>query len=248
METSLHRQLKQHYSSATSQVEVRVGRYRIDVLDGDQCVEIQHASLAALRVKVGVLLKSHSVLIVKPIVLRRTLVQRARRNGRVLYRRLSPKRGSVLDLFDELVYFTRLFPHPRLTVEMPLVEIEEWRFPGHGRRRWRHQRDFQVEDQKLMHIHGVHRLATIEDLQDLIPATLPQPFHTGMLSKELGVPRKRAQRIAYCLRHMGGVETVGKQGNAWLYEMPARNQALARVLDSRSPRLKMSRSKGEKSS
>ena len=47
----------------------------------------------------------------------------------------------MLDLFEELVHFTRVFPHPRLTLEVVLVEIEEWRYPGHGRRRrWRRER------------------------------------------------------------------------------------------------------------
>ena len=45
-------------------------------------------------------------------------------------------RGTFVDLFDELVHFTRVFPHPRLALEVVLVEIEEWRYPGHGRRRW----------------------------------------------------------------------------------------------------------------
>ena len=42
-----------------------------------------------------------------------------------------------LDLFDDLVHFTRAFPHPRVAIEAPLVEVEELRCPGHGRRRWR---------------------------------------------------------------------------------------------------------------
>ena len=30
------------------------------------------------------------------------------------------------------VHFTRVFPHRRLTLEVVLIEIEEWRYPGHG--------------------------------------------------------------------------------------------------------------------
>jgi len=50
-------------------------------------------------------------------------------------RRWSPKRGAAVDIFDDLVHFTRAFPHKRLTLEVPLVEVEELRYPGHGRRR-----------------------------------------------------------------------------------------------------------------
>ena len=47
-------------------------------------------------------------------------------------------RDFLIDLFAELVYFTQLFPNPNLTIDAPLVDVEEWRYPGHGRRRrWR---------------------------------------------------------------------------------------------------------------
>jgi hypothetical protein len=155
---------------------------------------------------------------VKPIVARKLLVYRRRKGGRVARRRLSPKRGRLLDLFDELIHFTRVFPHPRLTLDVALVEIEEWRYPGHGRRRWRRPGDFQVEDQKLIRIDSQHRLQTIADLTALVACPLPDPFHTGHLATGLGIPRPSAQRIAYCLRQMGAVRAVGKQRNTWLYQ------------------------------
>ncbi len=42
---------------------------------------------------------------------------------------------------------TRIFPHPNLTLEVPLVEIAEYRRPGMARRRWRRDGDHVVEDQ-----------------------------------------------------------------------------------------------------
>lgn len=134
METSLHRDLK-----VLTLVLMRrwkcAGAYRIDAVAGGQLVEIQHGSLSAIRDKVAALLIEHDVLIIKPIVVRKTIIKHHTQGGRVLSRRLSPKRGSLVDLFDELVYFTRVFPHPRLTIEAVLVEVEESRYPGHGRRR-----------------------------------------------------------------------------------------------------------------
>ncbi len=137
METSLHRQLKDHYAESGAEQEVKLGPYRIDVVNSDVLVEIQHGSLASIRDKVARLLKQHRVLVVKPIVARKRIVRLQNAGGRVVSRRWSPKRGKPLDLFDELVYFTRVFPHANLTLEVPLVEVEERRFPGHGRRRWR---------------------------------------------------------------------------------------------------------------
>jgi hypothetical protein len=219
METSLHRDLKRLYAGNGARTEVPLSGYRIDAVTDDCLVEIQHGSLAAIRDKVARLLLNHRVLVVKPIVVSRRLVKRASADGDVIERRLSPKRGKLLDLFDELVYFTRVFPHRRLTIETPLVDVEEWRYPGHGRRRRWRRRDHVVEDQKLITIHEIARFRTAADLLRLLPGVLPTTFHTSHLADALDVDRWIAQRIAYCLRQSGAVRQVGKVGNAWLYEV-----------------------------
>jgi len=225
METSLHRQLKQHYAAGSDQLEVVLGDYRIDAIRGKELIEIQHGSLAAIRDKIAELLTEHRVTVVKPIVARKTLVKLDGRGGEVVSRRLSPKRGQLLNLFDELVYFTRVFPHRRLTLEVALVEVEELRYPGHGRRRRHRENDFQVEDQRLLAIVETHRFRTLADLRKLLPRSLSATFHTGHLAQSLGVKRDIAQRIAYCLRETGAIHPVGKQGNAVLYSRRKRAAA-----------------------
>ncbi|MDX1945207.1 MAG: hypothetical protein SFU86_07360 [Pirellulaceae bacterium] len=221
METSLHRQLKALYAGHEARTEERLAGYRIDAVRGDELIEIQHGSLAAIRDKIRRLLESHRVLVVKPLVVRKTLVSLNRKGGKEIGRKFSPKRGSILDLFEELVYFTRVFPHPNLTLETPLVEIEERRYPGHGRRRRWRAKDFQVEDQSLLAVQSVARFQTTADLWKLVPKSLAAPFHTGHLAEALGVKRWIAQRIAYCLRHTGAAAVCGKAGNAWLYQRAA---------------------------
>ena len=227
METSLHRELKRLYADRHARVEVPVAGYRIDAIDGDWLVEIQHGSLSAIRDKVRKLLATHQVLVVKPLVARKTLVRRRKKGGAVASRRASPKREGLLNLFDELVYFTRVFPHPRLALHVVLVEVEEWRYPGHGRRRRWRENDFIVEDQKLISVGESVRIATNADLWRMMPPSLPRPFHTGHLAEGLGIQRWIAQRIAYCLRKMGTVIEVGKQGNTRLYEYAEDGMAAA---------------------
>lgn len=217
METSLHRELKQLYAQPGARLEARVGAFRIDVALPDRLVEIQHGRLSAIRDKVRRLLEEHDVLVVKPIIATKRLVKRASRRGRVVDTRTSPKRGSILSAFDELVYFTRVFPHPRLTVELVLVDVEEWRYPGHGRRRRWRRGDHVVEDQRLLALGERRRLHTAADLWTLLPGKPSGVFHTGQLAELAGVRRWMAQRIAYCLRECGAVEQVGKAGNARLY-------------------------------
>lgn len=223
METSLHRQLKALYATGDDpRTEVRLGEYRIDAMQRNTLVEIQHGSLAAIRTKIGKLLAAgHRVLVVKPIVARKTIIKQDAAGGNIVSRRLSPKRCGVLDLFHELVYFTQVFPHKKLVLEVPLVEVEELRYPGHGRRRrWRRD-DHTVEDQRLVGVDEVHRFATLKDLWRLLPGELPKPFHTGHIAESLGIQRWVAQRIAYCLVKTGATREVGKEGNARLYERGA---------------------------
>ncbi len=221
METSLHRELKLFCAGPEARTEVRCGSYRIDAVVGQELIEIQHGSLAAIRDKVRRLLEEHNVRIVKPIVAGKLLVKRARKNGRVVERRRSPKRGTVLDVFHELVYFTKVFPHPRLTLEIVLVDVEEWRYPGHGRRRRVRRGDFQVEDQKLLAIHDRQLLRTASDVCALADCELSTPFDTTDLARRLDVGRWVAQRVAYCLREMGAIRQIAKRGNTRVYQRTA---------------------------
>jgi hypothetical protein len=217
METTLHRQLKELYADENSQQEVQMDKYRIDVIRDDVLVEIQLGSLAAIRDKIQTLLKNHRVLLVKPIVDRKHLIKLKSRGGDIISRRRSPKRGNIMSLFDELVYCTKIFPHPNLCIDVPFIEIEELRFEGQGRKRWRRKNSFQIEDQKLIGVTRVQRFVSGADLRKLISKKLPSTFHTGDLAQAAGEPRKTAQQMAYCFARMNISEQVGKEGNTLLY-------------------------------
>jgi hypothetical protein len=200
--------------------------------------------LGAIRDKVRTLLERHPVTVVKPIVARKMLLVKDRPDAPVHSRRWSPKRGGWIELFDDLAHFTTVFPHPNLTLEIPLIEIEETRFPRKTRRFW--HRAYRIEDQRLLAVIDRRQAKTPVDLLGFVNAHLPMAFDTRQLAEALSTPRGMAQKIAYCLRQTGAISIAGKQGNAMLYRVPAsKRQALARVRDSRKPRERMSRSSGE---
>ena len=123
---------------------------------------------------------------------------------------MSPKRGSVIDLVHDLVYFTRVFPHERLRLEVPLVTVEEWRCPRPKReRRWR-RKDHVVLDRKLLDVVAVHHFQTTDDLRTFIRGELPTPFHTGHVAEAIDQDRWVAQRLVYCFRKMGAA-AAGRQ-------------------------------------
>lgn len=226
METSLHQRMKRMYAKDESQVEQRVGRYVIDVVRGKELVEIQFSSLAAINRKIAALVEENTVRVVKPLVVRKQLIRCAAKGERVVSRRKSPKRGSILDLFDELIYFTRVFPHPNLTLEVPLIHIEEWTYPTPKtkKRRRRPPKKFTVEDQRLVDVVETFEFHTSRDLLKLIPGKLPTTFDTADIATALDQPRWVAQKVAYCLRHMQAITETGKKGNAILYRITRKSR------------------------
>lgn len=225
METSLHRQLKSYYAPNADCVEITLGSYRIDAVDGDRLIEIQHGSLGAIRDKVKCLLEDYDVHVVKPIAQRKYLIKRQKKNGETISARYSPRRGTIFDLFDDMVHFTNVFPHPRLTLEVAMTIQEEHRI-ARKPRRWK-GKDYRVQDRVLRSVEEQIQFNTTADLLKLIPGKLPSPFHTKDLAKAAGIQRWLAQKMAYCLRNTGAIVLAGKEKNALLYEIADENQAAA---------------------
>jgi hypothetical protein len=213
MEMSLHRQLKERYANESGgRFEVRIDGFRVDAVTAEGAlIEVQSGPLSPLRAKLGRLLPEHRVRVVKPVVLQRRVVRRTRVDGADLSARRSPWRGDLLDVYDDLVGLARIFPHPNLHVDVLAVEIDEVRIP---RRRWP---GFRVVDRLLRDVGPTVSLSEPIDLLSLLPVALDGPFTTRELAEKIGRPIAFAQRVAYCLRLSGAVETIGKIGNRRVY-------------------------------
>jgi hypothetical protein len=59
--------------------------------------------------------------------------------------------------------------------------------------------------------------ATAADFGALLPPDLPGVFDCRTLAAAIAQPHALAQKMAYCLRHMGVLAVTGKQRNALLY-------------------------------
>ncbi|TWU17687.1 hypothetical protein Pla52o_49020 [Novipirellula galeiformis] len=217
METSLHQQLKRCYAPDEASTEVVLGEYRIDAIRDDELIEIQCASLSAIRDKANKLLKRHSLRVVKPVVWRTRIAKAAKPGGPIQSSRMSPKRGNVLEVFEELIYFTRVFPHPNLVLEVPMVQVRETRIPS-KRRRGRARKDYKVHDIELESIEWTHEFRTTDELLALlnIPAGTSE-FITSDLASWIDRPRWVAQKIAYTLKHMSAIETVARRRSGIIY-------------------------------
>jgi hypothetical protein len=225
LETSLHRELKEYYCRDDTGREVSVLGYRIDAIVGGRLIEIQQASLAALRKKTRALLETHDVIVVKPLSAMKTIVRLKRRNGPVASRRISPRHETIHDLFGDLVHFVDVFPHPRLTLEVLMTEQEETRIPK--RKRWYRSKDYTLADRRLVAVRSRHILRSAADLAGLLPRGLDECFTTADIAQRAEIPRWLAQKMAYCLRRTGCISIAGKRGNAVLYQVSPTERAAA---------------------
>ncbi len=218
MESTLHRQLKDRYGPERGgRSEVRVGGFRADAIDAEgRLIEVQAGPLGALKAKLTRLLQAYEVRVVKPIVIERRIVRRDSADGPDKSSRRSPKRGDLLDLFDDLVGLARVFPHPNLAIEVVGVAIDEVRV---ARRRCD-----RVVDRRLVGVLSSATLHTADDLWSFLPVGLDGPFTTLDCARKLGRPIAFAQRLAYCLRHAGAVEERGFHRRRRVYE---RTEAVA---------------------
>lgn len=217
METALHRQLKSRFGpEAGGRSEVTLSGFRIDAIDPDgSLVEVQSGALGPLRKKLARLLVEHRIRVVKPVVVSKRVVRRAKGAGPDVSSRLSPKRGAAIDVFDDLVGLIRLFPHPNLRIDVMEVAIDEVRV---SRRRWP---GYAVVDRRLREAGATTRLEGSADLWRLVPAFLPERFTTVELAEAIDRPMPFAQRVAYCLRVGGAADAVGKLGNRIIYQRRA---------------------------
>lgn len=217
METSLHRELKEHYVERQGgSAEVLVAGYRIDAVGDDgELIEVQTGALGALKRKLKDLLPDHRARVVKPIVLRRRIVRRNRPNGPDLSGRWSPFRGALVHVFDDLVGLAALFPDENLSIDLLGVSIEEIRTPR------RRRPGYRVVDRRLIEIVETMRLTQPSDLWELLPPGMAEsePFTTRDLARKLDGSLAFAQRVAYCLRLSGAVESIGKRGHSRLYQV-----------------------------
>ncbi|MCO4744854.1 MAG: hypothetical protein KC912_08695 [Proteobacteria bacterium] len=148
------------------------------------------------------LLEAHRILLVHPIAAE-TYLQRP--GGRV---RKSPKRGSLFDIFEELVSIPTLLDHPNLSLDVVMVSVTKVQQPDPRARRGRG--GFRTVDRVLRHVIETRHFGGTQDLAALLPDGLPSEFTTADIAAHAKVSRDIAQRMAFCFRALEVIVQVGR--------------------------------------
>ena len=216
-EKSLHAALKAWLLQPGDRTEVPLDGYVIDIVRGDLLIEVQTRNVSAIKTKLRRLTARHPVRLVYPIAQQKWIVKLPTDEQGVPVRRKSPKRGTLLQLFDELVSIPDLLARPTFSLEVLLIQEEEVR--RHDvRRAWR-RRGWVTQERRLMGFEAAPLLTEPADLERLIPGDLAESFTTADLARALPAPRRSAQKMAYCLSRMGVLTREGKRGNAVVYRV-----------------------------
>ncbi len=214
-EKPLHAALKQQYSVPNDLFEVPVDGFLVDIVRGDLLIEIQTKNFAAVKQKLNSLVDRHPVRLVYPIAQEKWILKLAADGQSHVSRRKSPKRGSLEDIFDELVSIPQLLSNPNFSIEVLFIQEEEIR--RHDSTRNWHRRGWIIQERRLVQIVARRLLETPDDLCGLIPPTLAEPFMTHDLAIAINKSHQLAQKMVYCLSRMGGITQVGKRRNSILY-------------------------------
>jgi hypothetical protein len=229
-EKPLHASLKEWYARPGDRLEVPVGRYVVDIVRDDLLVEIQTQNFSAIKHKLTLLAEDHPVRLVYPIAQEKWIVKLAKDGRAAATRRKSPKRGTVDQVFGELVSLPDLVPSSNFSLDVLLIQEEEIRRYD-GQRGWR-RKGWVTHERRLLDVVARHMFHTPTDMVALLPSGLADPFTTQDLAQAMAQPRRLAQKMAYCLREMGALTPVGKRGPSILY---ARSPAITAEESAREP-------------
>jgi hypothetical protein len=222
-ESSLHQALKLHYAGTRRRTEKAVAGFVADGISaGGEYIEIQTGSFGPLREKVRELAVRGGVRIIHPVIAVKYIEvfepsgrRPAVKKKTPLYRRKSPRKGSLWDLFAALVYAPELPLIPGVRIELPLVEVTEIRLKD-GKGSWR-RKGVSILDRELTAWHDCVSLEGPKDYRRFVPFKKKEEFTVALLAERVGIDSRLARKTLYVLTKMKLVRRIGKQGNALVY-------------------------------
>ena len=210
-ESTLHADLKNMLAEPGDELEVPLSGFVIDIRRGDLLIEVQTQSFASMARKLDNLLDVYDIRIVHPIAAATYLV----RPGKS--RRKSPKKGSLYSILDELVSIPTLIDHPRLQVDVALLDID--RHQIHDPKARRGRGGWRTVDKHIREVRSWHKFASGNDVLDLLPSGLPAVFTTADIAATKVTNRAGAQKLVYVLRALGLIELIDADRRGYQYRL-----------------------------
>lgn len=215
-EKRLHRILKRWYASDEAEFEVNVGSFIADIKDGEHIIEIQTGSLRPLLPKLRYYLENtpYRVTVVHPIITDKTLVRINDETGELMYRRRSGKHESQSDVLPELFWISELFGRHKLSIRLPMISVEEYRYSERMRYRKEGAYVSELYPRKLL---GETVLNGMDDCEIFLPSG-KDSFDSASFS---AFSKLKGRRLYSALNFLCAIGLVEKeaQGRKNLYKI-----------------------------
>ena len=187
----------------------------IDVVRDDIIIEIQTRRFSSIHDKLKKLVQTHEVRLIHPIITKKWVVYVDKETGKKDGKRKSPKTGKPIDLFKELIRIPVLVKHPNFSMILYMVQAEETRIRGE-KKGWR-GRGYKIQDRRIIGVDKVISLNHPGDYLRFLPDELGDPFTNKRLAEVAEIHPREAGWITYCLKKMGAIKEVGKEGRSLLF-------------------------------
>lgn len=216
-EKSLHSAIKHWFSQPGDLIETEVNTFIIDIVRGNTLIEIQTGNFNALKRKLTKLLPHYKVKLVYPIIRQKWILTLTDDGSTILSRRKSPKTGTFVEVFSELLHISQFVQSPNFTIELLLVDVEELQL-ANGKGSWR-RKGKSILDRKLLAVVANKAINHSIELLDFLPDNLPTQFTNKILAQHSRYSIYVCRKITYCLKKIGLIKQIGKSGRELLYEI-----------------------------
>ena len=219
-EKILHRALKEYYISLYPEAipEEKVGSYSADLfLPGkNTIIEIQTGSFYPLKKKIAYYLDNTdcNIIVAHPMPAVKYLFWIDERDGSVSSPRKSPKKATARDALKEIFWLGERIGDPRLSFDLILMELEEYRFLcGYSADRKRGSERYEYVPIRLL-----ERLCLCgkDDIRALFPQ-LPERFCQKDISRAFRQKGRAVSHLARLAVLCGLSEEDGKEGRTIYY-------------------------------
>ncbi|MBO5564082.1 MAG: hypothetical protein J5935_00510 [Lachnospiraceae bacterium] len=217
MEKTMHAVLKNFCDPDLDHQEIPLLNYIADIFTGEEVIEIQTAQFHRLRNKLSAFLPVYPVRVVYPIPQNKWIIWVDPVTGKAGERRTSPLHGSFYTAFSELYKIRPFLKEKNLTIELLLLDVEEYRLQdGYARKGKRGSHRY---DRIPLRLNDRMVLRGKEDYMQFLPPELEEPFTSADLAKTLHYRKEGFSTVLQILHDMQVVKRVGKKRNAYLYEV-----------------------------
>lgn len=216
-EKTVHAVLKNYYAPDMDMHEIPIENFVADVYTGSEIMEIQTRSFNRMRRKLEAFLPLYPVTIVYPIPHIKWLSWIDETTGEASPKRKSPKTGNVYEAFVELYKIRPYLNHPNLKFKFALIDMEEYRLlNGWSRNKKKGSERYDRIPVKFVEEVCIDRK---EDYMQFVPYELPEHFLVKDFAKAAKIRTELAGVVLLILTDLGIVKRIGKEGNAYLYEV-----------------------------